>query len=289
MFLCITYRKIINLYINKKREAKSRNNISENSHVIDDHNNDDDDEDEKLISEDYGSSRKIYTVHAVKYHNNSNKYFLKTFWTYLKNNVIIFIFNINDNSEFNSKSFKVIKLIIFFLNYLIITALLFTDNYISLEIKIIKNEFESILVKEILRIIFVFIIAQILNMIISLFFDGKEKLEENDNYFKNGIKIEEYSRRIDDLKCCFKIKFIIGSTLILLLHITIVYFFIIFICIYSFNHYQLYLFIYFILTIVLYIIIYVVLFLFVTLIRLISLKCEESFIFKISIFIAKHL
>ena len=41
MILCITYRKIINLYFNKKREAKSRNNISENSHLI--NNNDDDD------------------------------------------------------------------------------------------------------------------------------------------------------------------------------------------------------------------------------------------------------
>ena len=284
MLLCITYRKIINLYFNKKREAKSRNNISEKSHLI----NDDDDEDEKLISEDYGSSRKIYTEYTVKYHKTSNKYFLKTFWTYFKNNVIIFIFNINDNSEFNSIYFKIIKLIIFILNYLIITALLFTDNYICLEIAIIKNEFESVLVKEIIRIIFVFVISQFLNMIISLFFDGKEKLEENDKYFKNGIKIDEYVRQIDYLKCCFKIKFIIGSIFILLLHITMVYFFIIFTCIYSFNHYQLYLLIYFILTIAIYIIIYFVLFLFVALIRLISLKYEKSFIFKISIFIAKH-
>ena len=286
MVLCITYGKIINLYFNKKREAKSRNNISENSHLINNNNDDEDDnEDEKLISENYGHSRYIFTT---EYHNNSKKYFCKTYWLYLKNNIIIFIFNINDNSEFNSIYIKFIKLIIFILNYLFITALLFTDNYISLEIKIVKNEFESVLTKEIIRIILVFTIAQFLNFIISFFFNGKEKLEENDNNLKNGIKIEEYSRQIDYLKCCFKTKLIIGFIFLLLLHITIIYFFIIFTCIYSYNHYQLYLFIYFLLTFAIYIILYCTIFLFVVLFRLISLKCEKSFIFKISSFIANH-
>jgi hypothetical protein len=287
MVLCITYRKIINLYFNKKREAKSRNNISDNSFFINNLDSDDDyGVDEKLISEDYSSSRGIYTL---KYHKNSKKYILKTFWIYIKKNVIIFIFNMHDNSEFNSIYFKIIKLNIFFFNYLFITALLFTDNYISLEIKIIKNEFESVLTKEIIRIILFFTIAQFLNFIISFFFNGKEKLEENDNNLKNGIKIEEYSRQIDYLKCCFKTKLIIGFIFLLLLHITIIYFFIIFTCIYSFNHYQLYLFIYFLLTFAIYIILYCTIFLFVVLFRLISLKCEKSFIFKISSFIANHL
>ena len=258
--LSITYRKIINLYLNKKREAKMGNNISENYHLIN-NNNDNDDEEQKLISEYNGPLRNIEIN------------FFKIFWAYLKNNVIIFIFNNNDNSEFNSIYFKIIKLIIFILNYIFITALLFTDNYINLEIKIIKNEFESVLVKEILRITKVFAISQFLNMVIFFFFDGKEKLDKND---KNSKKDIAYFRRIDLLEFCFKIKFIIGFIFILLLHITYIYYFIIFACIYSYNHYQLYLFIYFIFTICLYIFIYFVFFGFVAWFRLISLKNEKS-------------
>jgi len=282
IFLCITYTEIINLYINKKREAKSRKNISENSYLI--NNDNDDDEETKLISEDYGHSRNIYTT---KYYENSKKYFFKTFWIYFKNNVIIF--NINDINEFNSLSFKLIKIIIFIFNYLFITALLFTSNYITLEIKIVKKEFESVLTKEIIRIIIVFIIAQFLNMIISLCFNGKENLEENDKNFKNGIKFEEYSRQIDFLKCCFKIKFLIGFIFILLLHLTFIYFFIIFTCIYSYKNYQLYLFIYFMLTIAIYFITYFFLFLFVALFRLISLKYKDTILFKISAYLAELL
>ena len=281
IFLCITYRKIINLYFKKKREAKSRKNISENSYLI---NNDNDDEETKLISEDYGHSRNIYTT---KYHENPKKYFFKTFWIYFKNNVIKF--NIIDNNEFNPPIFKLIKIFIFIFNYLFITALLFTGNYITLEIKIVKNEFESVLTKEILRIIIVFIIAQFLNMLISLFFNDKENLEENDKNLKNGMEIEEYSRQIDYLKCCFKIKFIIAFIFILILHLTIIYFFIIFTCIYSFKNYQLYLFIYFMLTIAIYFIVYFILYILVALIRLISLKCENSDIFKISAYLAECL
>jgi len=196
IFLCKIYRKIINLYFNKKREAKSRNDNSKNNYLMNNSNNNYD-EDEKLISNDYFSSRDIY---RVKYYNNSKKYFLKTLWAYFK-----YIFNINDNSEFNSIYFKIIKIIIFFLNYLLITALLFNDNYISLEIKIIKNELESVLTKEILRIISVFVITQFLNEIISSFFNEKEKLEEIDKNFLNGITIKEYFGQIDFLKMCFKI------------------------------------------------------------------------------------
>ena len=218
----------------------------------------------------------IFPLEIYKYYNNSKKYFLKTLWAYFK-----YIFNINDNSEFNSIYFKIIKIIIFFLNYLLITALLFTDNYISLEIKIIKNELESVLTKEILRIISVFVITQFLNEIISSFFNEKEKLEEIDKNFLNGITIKEYFGQIDFLKMCFKIKFIIGFIFILILHIIIIYYFIIFTCIYSNNHYQFYLFIYFILTICLYFFLYFALFLLTTTIRLISLKFEKSFIFKL--------
>jgi hypothetical protein len=287
IILCISYRKIINLYFNKKREAKSRNNISNNSHLINNNDdNDDDDEDEKLISEHYGHSRDIY---STEYHNNSKKYFYKTYWLYLKNNIIIFIFNINDNSEFNSIPFKIIKLLIFILNYLFITALLFTGNYINLEIIFIKKEFESVFTNEILRIILVFAIAQFLNVIISLIFNDKEKLEENDRKLRIDITIEEYSRKIDFLKCCFKLKLVIGSIFFLILHITIIYYFIIFACIYPFNHYQEYLFIYFLWTIVIYIFLYCILFLIIVLFRLISLKFESSFIFQFSAFLAKSI
>ena len=110
-------------------------------------------------------------------------------------------------------------------------------------------------------------------MVIFFFFDGKEKLDKND---KNSKKDIAYFRRIDLLEFCFKIKFIIGFIFILLLHITFIYYFIIFACIYSYNHYQLYLFIYFIFTICLYIFIYFVFFGFVAWFRLISLKNEKS-------------
>ena len=278
---CMHYKKILNVYFNKRREAKSRNNILENSHQI--NNYDDDDEEEKLISQDYGPSKKIF---ITEYHNSSKEYFRKTFWLYLKKNVIIFIFNINDKSEFDSKPFKFIKLIIFILNYLFISALLFTDNYITTEILIVKKEFESVLAKEILRTIAIFAIAQFLNLIISFFFNAREKLEENDKNLRTGM-IEEYLRQIEFLECCFKFKFIIGFIFVLLLHLTIIYFFIIFTCIYSFNHYQFYLVIYFLIAIAIYIILYTILFFLLALLRLISLKFESSFIFKISTFIAE--
>ena len=142
------------------------------------------------------------------------------------------------------------------------------------------------LTKEIIRTIIIFAIAQFLNLIISFFFNAKEKLEENDKNLRADM-IEEYLRQIEFLKRCFKFKFIIGFIFVLLLHLTIIYFFIIFTCIYSFNHYQFYLVIYFLIAIAIYIILYTILFFILALLRLISLKFESSFIFKISTFIAE--
>jgi len=286
IILCVTYKNILKLYIDKKRKAKNRNNISENSHLIDNDgngNDNDEDEDEKLISEKFSDAKDIFNQ---KYQDKKIKYIGKTFWIYLKNNVIIFIFSTKNNSEFNSIPLKIIKIIIFFLNYLFITALLFNDSYISLEIKLIKNELEQILTKEMVRIMFVFSIAQVLNFFLSLLFNGQEKLEKNDKNFQNNSfkkdEYLEYCRKIDFLRCTFKVKFIIGIIFIALLHITIFYYFIIFTCIYSFSHYQLFLFIYFVGTIFTYILLCAVVFLFLTIIRFISLICENSFLFIIS-------
>ena len=181
-----------------------------------------------LISENYTSARKEFSI----YDNNLIKYYFRTYWTYLKNKAIIFIFIKNRKSEFNSVAFKIIKIIIFVLNYLFITALLFNDNYISLRIIIKEKELEYILTKEFRRIIFVFAIAQFISKVIFFFFNAKERLEENEEYFKNGINTQEYFKQLDYLKYCFKIKLIFGFIFILIFHITIIYYFIIFTYIY---------------------------------------------------------
>ena len=234
-----------------------------------------------LISEDYTFARKEFST----YEHNLIKYFFKAYWIYLKNKVIIFIFIKNGKSEFNSIAFKIIKIIIFVLNYLFITALLFNDNYISLRITIKENELEHILTKEFRRIIFVFVIAQFISKIIFFFFNAKERLEENEEYFKNGINTQEYFKQLDYLKYCFKIKFIIGFIFILIFHISIIYYFIIFTYIY--RNINLSLFIYFLLTIFIYIIFHFVSFLLVVSIRLISLKSQKDFLFKISTYMAE--
>ena len=281
IFFCKNYRKITNIYINKKREVKSGNVniISEKSHLIININNYNNDE--MLISEDYTLARKEFST----YENKLIKFFFKAYWTYLKNKVIIFIFIKNGKSEFNSVAFKIIKIIIFVLNYLFITALLFNDNYISLRITIKENELEHILTKEFRRIIFVFVIAQFINKIIFFFFNAKERLEENEEYFKNGINTQEYFKQLDYLKYCFKIKFIIGFIFILIFHISIIYYFIIFTYIY--RNINLSLFIYFLLTIFIYIIFHFISFLIVVSIRLISLKLQKDFLFKISTYMAE--
>ena len=264
IFFYKNYTKITNLYVNKKREVKSRNNISEKSHLIDN--------DENLISENYASARNQFTLYS------SNKYFFKSYWAYLKNKVFIFIF-FNNEKEFNSIAFKFIKIIIFILNFLFITALLFNDNYISLRLKIKENELEYVLTKEFRRIIFVFAIAQFINKVLLLFFNAKESLKEIDEFSKNDI--QEYFKKIDYLKCCFQIKFTIGFILILILHISIIYYFFIFTYIY--RNINLSLLIYLLLTTFLYIIFYLVLALLIVITRLISLKLKKEFIFKISI------
>jgi len=280
IFFLKNYRKTANIYINKKREVKSGNinNISEKTHLIinvSNYNND-----EMLISENYTSARKEFSI----YDNNLIKYYFRTYWTYLKNKVIIFIFIKNRKSEFNSVAFKIIKIIIFVLNYLFITALLFNDNYISLRIIIKEKELEYILTKEFRRIILVFIIAQFINKIIFFFFNAKERLEENEEYLKNGINTQEYFKQLDYLKYCFKIKFIIGFIFILIFHITIIYYFIIFTYIY--RNINLSLFFYFLLTIFLYIIFHFISLLIVVSIRLISLKFQKDILFNISIYMA---
>ena len=280
IFFFKNYRKTANIYINKKREVKSGNvnNISEKTHLIinvSNYNND-----EMLISENYTSARKEFSI----YDNNLIKYYFRTYLTYLKNKVIIFIFIKNRKSEFNSVAFKIIKIIIFVLNYLFITALLFNDNYISLRIIIKEKELEYILTKEFRRIILVFIIAQFINKIIFFFFNAKERLEENEEYLKNGINTQEYFKQLDYLKYCFKIKFIIGFIFILIFHITIIYYFIIFTYIY--RNINLSLFIYFLLTIFLYIIFHFISLLIVVSIRLISLKFQKDILFNISIYMA---
>ena len=280
IFFFKNYRKITNIYIDKKREVKSgnTNNITEKSNLIFNVNNYNNDE--MLISEDYTFARKKFSV----FENNLIKYFFRTYWTYLKNKVIIFIFIKNRKSEFNSIAFKIIKIIIFVLNYLFITALLFNDNYISLRITIKENELEHVLTKEFRRIIFVFAIAQFISKVIFFFFNAKERLEENEEYFKNGINTQEYFKQLDYLKYCFKIKFIIGFIFILIFHISIIYYFIIFTYIY--RNINLSLFIYFLLTIFLYIIFHFVSLLIVVSIRLISLKFQKDILFNISIYMA---
>ena len=280
IFFYKNYRKITNIYINKRREVKSgnTNKISEKSHLIINVNNYINDE--MLISEDYIFARKEFST----YNNNLIKYFFKSYWTYLKNKVIIFIFIKNGKSEFNSMAFKIIKIIIFILNYLFITALLFNDNYISLRITIRENELEHVLTKEFRRIIMVFAISQFISKIIFFFFDANERLEKIEEYFKKGINSQEYFRQLDYLKYCFKIKFIIGFIFILIFHITIIYYFIIFTYIY--RNINLSLFIYFLLTIFLYIIFHFISLLIVVSIRLISLKSQKDFLFNISTYMA---
>jgi len=272
-------RKIINSYINKKREVKIVNTISEKSHLAINLNNNKDDE--NLISESYTYSRKNFSL----YNNNLINYFFKTYRTYLKNKIILFIFINKGKSEFNSKAFKFIKIIIFILNYLSITALLFNDNYISLRITIKENELEHVLTKEFRRIILVFLLTQCINKIILFLFNDQERLEENDEYLKDGINTKEYFRKLDYLRNCFKIKFRLGFIFIFIFHISIIYYFIIFTYIY--HNINLSLFIYFLLTIFLYIIFHFISFLIVTSIRLISLKFQKDFLFNISTYIAK--
>ena len=280
IFFYKNYRKITNIYINKRREVKSgnTNKISEKSHLIINVNNYINDE--MLISEDYIFARKEFST----YNNNLIKYFFKSYWTYLKNKVIIFIFIKNGKSEFNSMTFKIIKIIIFILNYLFITALLFNDNYISLRITIRENELEHVLTKEFRRIIMVFAISQFISKIIFFFFDANERLEKIEEYFKKGINSQEYFRQLDYLKYCFKIKFIIGFIFILIFHSSIIYYFIIFTYIY--RNINLSLFIYFLLTIFLYIIFHFISLLIVVSIRLISLKSQKDFLFNISTYMA---
>ena len=82
--------------------------------------------------------------------------------------------------------------------------MLFNDNYISLRITIKENELEHVLTKEFRRIIFVFAIAQFISKVIFFFFNAKERLEENEEYFKNGINTQEYFKQLDYLKYCLK-------------------------------------------------------------------------------------
>ena len=211
----------------------------------------------------------------------------KAFSQYINQKIVFFIFFIKAN-PYEPINFKIIKLIIFIVNYYYISTFLFTEKYIS-SIKFWKNKkYEYAFTSELNRTVLIIIICFALNTIIFFFFDGLKKLKDGINDYNLGnINKEQFRRRINYLKRNFFYKFIIGFILVIILHLIYLYFFIIFGTL--FYNSQNYVLVFFISSIIGYLLIYFVIILIVMIIRIVSLRFNYQlleYLFKLSIFIA---
>ena len=266
-FIC--YTKCINIYINILRHL--------NQNDDDDNNNIDNIFNNYEIIDDYSDARN---------EEHNLKITCKIYWEYLKQKLIIFIFLLNRN-DFENITFKMLKIIIFFENFIFVTTYLFTDKYISIMNKIKENNFEYAFTKEFDRIFLIIFLSYIINVIIFFFFDGFNKLAKARKEFRSGLDIQKYRERLIYLKKVFAIKFLLGYILLFILHLGYYYFIAIFCSIFK-NSIK-YAFIFFVISLVEYLLIYCFILLIATLLRYISLKTDYQFfeyIFKLSVTIA---
>ena len=152
------------------------------------------------------------------------RYFL---FKYCKEKMIFYI-SCNNKYEYNSIILNIIKLVIFLYNYYFMCGFLLTDKYISSRIFIEQNELEYAITNEKKRSFLIIISCSILNFIIFYFFDFRNRLEELEKKKNNKIDPNLYKEKMKDLLLCFKLKTIIGTCFVLILHFSFLYFILIF-------------------------------------------------------------
>ena len=152
---------------------------------------------------------------------------------------------------------------------------LLTDKYISSRRFIKQSELEFAIINEKRRACLIIITCSLLNFIIFFFFNFRNRLEEIDKNYKNDI--EKYKEKMEYFIKYFKMKIIIGTFLVLILHSAFLLFILIFFSIHS--NTQLTYIAYLILSFIGYFLFYFIILLIAATIRAISL-CKRNYFFE---------
>ena len=139
-------------------------------------------------------------------------------WKYLKEKIVIF-FVCNNKDEFNLTLLSIIKIFIFINNYYFMCGFLLTEKYISSRRFIKEHEIIYAITNEKQRACLIIIICGILNFLMFFFFNFRSRIEELEKNYKIDKKdIELYKEKMQYLIKSIKIRTIIGTCLVLIVH-----------------------------------------------------------------------